>query len=114
MKLQSDGERPFTPFLDLRHFLQAWALGTIGPLDHHQRASSKEVLSSLKAWSYICPCVYQIQNWEFVGLHVIAGGRFWCPWTRVLPDYWSPSSGVYPDDQFCGIFPANSITVRRK
>ena len=51
---------------------------------------------------------------ESVGLHVIAGGRFWCPWTRVLPDYGSPSSGVYPDDQFCGIFPANSITVRRK
>ena len=37
-----------------------------------------------------------------IGLHVIAGGRFWCPWARVLTDFWSPSSGVYPDDQFGG------------
>ena len=49
-----------------------------------------------------------------IGLHVIAGGRFWCPWARVLTDFWSPSSGVYPDDQFGGVFPASSITVRRK
>ena len=36
--LQSDGERPLTPVLDFRHFLQASAPSTFGPLDHYKTA----------------------------------------------------------------------------